>query len=154
MAVATGSMGGKTVVVTGATSRIGEFATRELSGMGARVALIGLSAGTCEATAAMIRRATSNPAVDYLVANLSSRAAVRRLAADIKVRYPRVDVLANNAGAMISPRTESVAGLGVNRAWNQLGSSWRPTSGSAGPGRRARAAIARGWKGCGARVSP
>ena len=115
MADATSSMGGKTVIVTGATSGIGEIAARELAAREARVVLVGRSAAKCEATAAMIREATGNPAVDHLVADLSSQAAVRRLAADVKIRHPRIDVLVNNAGAFVRqlhthPRRPAPAG--------------------------------------------
>ena len=120
MADESGKMGGKTVLITGATSGIGEVAARELAGMGARVVLIGRSAEKCEATSAMIRRATGSPAVDYLVADLSSKAEVRRLAAEVKARYPRIDVLINNAGAMFSPRRESVDGVEMTWALNHL----------------------------------
>ena len=101
MADATGTMGGKTVLVTGATSGIGEVAARELAKKGARVVLVGRSASKCEATAAMIRREVEGAEVDYLVADLSSRADVRRLAGEVKERCPRLDVLVNNAGAFV-----------------------------------------------------
>jgi len=121
MTDATGSMGGKTVLVTGATSGIGEVAARELAGKGARVVLVGRSAAKCEATSAMIRRATGNPAIDCLVADLSSQAEVRRLADEVKARYPRLDVLINNAGAMFAPRREGVDGIEMTWALNHLG---------------------------------
>ncbi len=121
MADASGNMGGKTVVITGATSGIGEVAAKELAGKGARVVLIGRSLAKCEATAAMIRQATGNPDVDYLVADLSSQADIRRLASDLKGRFPRIDVLINNAGAMFDPRQESVDGIEMTWALNHLG---------------------------------
>jgi NAD(P)-dependent dehydrogenase (short-subunit alcohol dehydrogenase family) len=117
----TTSMTGKTVVVTGATSGIGEIAALELARKGAKIVLIGRSATKCEATAAMIRKETKNAAVDFLVADLSSQAEVRRLAGEIKERYPRIDVLINNAGAMIAPRLESVDGIEMTWALNHMG---------------------------------
>jgi retinol dehydrogenase-12 len=121
MADATGNMSGKTVVVTGATSGIGEIAARELARKGARVVLVGRSASKCEATAAMIRREVQGAAVDSLVADLSSQADVRRLAGEILDLCPRLDVLVNNAGAMIAPRRESVDGIEMTWALNHLG---------------------------------
>jgi NAD(P)-dependent dehydrogenase (short-subunit alcohol dehydrogenase family) len=115
------SMSGKTVLVTGATSGIGEVAARELAALGARVVLVGRSASKCEATAAMIRQATGSSTVDYLVADLSSQAEVRRLADEVKARCPRLDVLINNAGAMFSPRRETVDGIEMTWALNHMG---------------------------------
>jgi NAD(P)-dependent dehydrogenase (short-subunit alcohol dehydrogenase family) len=115
MANATASMGGKTVVVTGATSGIGEVAARELAAKGARVVVVGRSPEKCEATAAMIRRETGSQTVETAVADLSSQAEVRRLAGELKARCPRLDVLVNNAGAFVRqlhthPRRPAPAG--------------------------------------------
>ena len=117
---ATQTMTGKTCLVTGATSGIGEVAARELANKGARVVLVGRSREKAEATAAMIRQATGNPAVDTLLADLSSQAEVRRLAGEVQGRYPRLDVLVNNAGAMFSPRRESVDGIEMTWALNHM----------------------------------
>ena len=38
--------------------------------------------------------------VATFIADLSSQASVRRLAAEVLARYPKLDVLVNNAGAM------------------------------------------------------
>jgi NAD(P)-dependent dehydrogenase (short-subunit alcohol dehydrogenase family) len=42
--------------------------------------------------------------VATFIADLSSQAAVRRLAAEVLDRYPKLDVLVNNAGAMYATR--------------------------------------------------
>jgi NAD(P)-dependent dehydrogenase (short-subunit alcohol dehydrogenase family) len=101
MADATKTMSGKTVLITGATSGIGEIAALELARKGARVVLVGRDRARAEATSAMIRKESGNPEVEYLLADLSSEAEVRRLAGEIKARYPRLDVLINNAGAFV-----------------------------------------------------
>ncbi len=59
-------------------------------------------------------------AVDTLIADLSSLAETRRLAGEIRQRYPRLDVLLNNAGAMFWSRTESVDGIERTFALNHL----------------------------------
>ncbi len=115
MATANGSMEGKTCVVTGATSGIGAAAVRELARMGAHVVVAGRDAERCQTTVDAIRAATGNAAVESVVADLSSLAEVRRLASELKVRYPRIDVLANNAGAYFAKRAETSEG--IERTW-------------------------------------
>jgi NAD(P)-dependent dehydrogenase (short-subunit alcohol dehydrogenase family) len=120
MTDSTRSMDGKTCLVTGATSGIGEVAALELARKGARVVLVGRSREKAEATADRIRREADNPSVEYLLADLSSQAEVRRLAEEVKGRYPRLDELINNAGAMFAPRRESVDGIEMTWALNHL----------------------------------
>jgi retinol dehydrogenase-12 len=120
MADTTKNMSGKTVLITGATSGIGEVAALELARKGARVVLVGRDRAKAEATAAMIRKESGRTDVEYLLADLSSQAEVRKLAEEVKSRYPRIDVLVNNAGAMISPRRESVEGIEMTWALNHM----------------------------------
>jgi retinol dehydrogenase 12 len=121
MVDATGSMSGKTVLVTGATAGIGEVTARELARKGARIVLVGRSLERCKATAAMISRETGNPAVEYHVADLSSQADVSKLAREFLDRNDRLDVLVNNAGAFFTKRLESVDGIEMTFALNHLG---------------------------------
>ena len=114
-------MAGKTCLVTGATSGIGEVAALELAKMGAKVVLVGRSREKADATLDRIKRASGNPSVEYLLADLSSQDEVHQLAQGIKASYPRIDVLINNAGAMFSPRKESVDGIEMTWALNHLG---------------------------------
>jgi retinol dehydrogenase-12 len=117
---ATRTMSGKTCLVTGATSGIGEVAALELARKGANVVLVGRSRPKAEATADRIRREAGSPSVEYLLADLSSQSEIRRLADEVKARYPRLDVLVNNAGAMFSPRRETVDGIEMTFALNHL----------------------------------
>src|SRR5262245_25858958 len=114
------SMGGKTCLVTGATAGIGEVTARELARRGARVVIVGRSRGRCETTAEAIRRETGNPSVEFLVADLSSQAEVRRLAREFLERHDRLDVLVNNAGALFAQRRESADGVEMTLALNHL----------------------------------
>jgi len=113
-------MAGKTCVVTGATSGIGAAAARALAGMGARVVVAGRDPLRCQSTVDALRAATGNPAIEPAVADLSSLAEVRRLATELKDRYPRIDVLANNAGAYFAKRHESSEGFEMTWALNVL----------------------------------
>ena len=58
--------------------------------------------------------------VDTLVADLSSQAAVRKLAGEVLGRYPRLDVLINNAGAMYARRQVTEDGIELTWAVNHL----------------------------------
>ena len=99
---------GKQVVITGGTNGIGLAAAEALVARGANVALVARDRARGETAAARVRpgagRAGTGPVVDVLVADLSSQADVRRLAAEVGSRYERVDVLVNNAGAIFGAR--------------------------------------------------
>ena len=117
---ATRGMNGKTVLITGGTGGIGKAAAIRLASMGARVGIAGRDRGRAEAAAADIARETGNPAVDVFVADLSSQAAVRRLAGEVLEAYPRLDVLLNNVGGFWAHRHETADGLEHTFALNHL----------------------------------
>ena len=113
-------MQGKVCVITGATAGIGQVAASELARRGAHVVIVGRSAEKCAATQAEIRSASAAASVDSLVADLSSLAETKRLASELGQRYPRIDVLLNNAGAMFWKRAESADGVEKTFALNHL----------------------------------
>jgi retinol dehydrogenase 14 len=113
-------MTGKTVVVTGGTGGIGRAAAVRLSAMGARVGITGRDPARAEAAAAAIVRESGNRAVDIFVADLSSQAEVRRLAAEVMSAYPRLDVLVNNVGGFWAHRHVTADGLEHTFALNHL----------------------------------
>lgn len=120
MADADRSMAGKTCLVTGATVGIGKVTARELARRGATVILVGRNRQRCEAVVETIRDVTGNPNVDFLVADLSSQADIRRLAGEFRERHDRLHVLTNNAGALFALRHESVDGIEMTLALNHL----------------------------------
>jgi retinol dehydrogenase 12 len=113
-------MQGKVCVITGATAGIGQVAATELARRGAHVVIVGRSAEKCAATQAEIRSASAAASVDSLEADLSSLAETKRLASELGQRYPRIDVLLNNAGAMFWKRAESADGVEKTFALNHL----------------------------------
>jgi NAD(P)-dependent dehydrogenase (short-subunit alcohol dehydrogenase family) len=84
-------MDGKVAVITGASDGIGAAAALVLHGLGATVAVVGRSR---EKTAKVAALVDSEP----LVADFSRLDSVRGLADELRRRYARIDVLANNAG--------------------------------------------------------
>jgi len=113
-------MQSKVCLVTGATAGIGQVAATELCKRGAHVVVVGRSSERCAATQALIREVAGTDRVDTLVADLSSLSEVRRLAGLVRERYPRLDVLLNNAGAMFWKRSESADGIEKTFALNHL----------------------------------
>ncbi len=113
-------MDGKVVLITGATNGIGKVTALELARLGARVVIVGRDAAKTEATAGELRPASGNAQVDFLVADLSSQAQVRRLAEEFQHKYPRLDVLVNNAGMYFAQRQETVDGIERTFALNHL----------------------------------
>ena len=113
-------MDGKTVLITGGTGGIGKAAAIRLASMGARVGVTGRDGARGEEAAAEIRGASGNPAVDLFVADMSSQAEVRHLAADVLAAYPRIDVLLNNVGGFWSHRHVTADGLEHTFALNHL----------------------------------
>ena len=72
------TMAGKTCLITGASDGIGYAAARELARMGARVVIVGRNATKTDAAVQRIIAETGNPAVERLLADLSSQREVRR----------------------------------------------------------------------------
>ena len=110
----------KIALITGATSGIGEVAAIELARKGFQVGIVGRNPARCAATAAKIQQATPTARVDTFVADLARQADVHRLADEVKAKYAKLDVLLNNAGAMIAPRQESADGIEQTWALNHL----------------------------------
>jgi NAD(P)-dependent dehydrogenase (short-subunit alcohol dehydrogenase family) len=108
-------------MVTGATSGIGKVTAHVLAQAGAEVVVVGRNREKSETTVDRIKQQTGNPAVEYMLADLSSQAAIRQLAETFKRQHKRLDVLVNNAGAFFLWRQESVDGIEMTFALNHLG---------------------------------
>jgi NAD(P)-dependent dehydrogenase (short-subunit alcohol dehydrogenase family) len=109
-----------TVVLTGATRGIGRAAAIELARRGAELALVGRDSGRVRATADEARSVGGGAPVHEHVADLARLDEVRRLASELLERHPRIDVLANNAGAMFSSRHVTPDGFEQTFALNHL----------------------------------
>lgn len=115
-----GDMKDKICLITGATSGIGLVTARELAARGATVAVVGRNESKTRAAVEDIRQQTGNNEVDYLLADLSSQAAIRGMAEAFRRRYGELHVLVNNAGVLLWRRQETVDGLEMTFAVNHL----------------------------------
>src|SRR5580765_211623 len=114
---------GKTCLVTGANSGIGKETAIGLARMGARVLLVCRNQKKGEDARVDIERETGSSRLDLLIADMSSFGSVRALAAQVRQRYSRLDVLINNAGAAVPSRTLSADGIEMTVAGNYLGAA-------------------------------
>ena len=115
-------MEGKTVVVTGGNSGIGFETAAALAAMGARVLVTARNADKGRAAvAAITHRLQGVVSVQLVVFDLADLASVRQGAAEILEQAPRLDVLVNNAGLVLTERAETVDGFEATLATNHLG---------------------------------
>jgi NAD(P)-dependent dehydrogenase (short-subunit alcohol dehydrogenase family) len=113
-------LSGKTFVITGANSGIGFAAAKLLAARRAQVVLACRDATKMKAAAESIRAAAPDAQVDEVVLDLGSLAAVRSAATELARRFPRIDVLVNNAGVMFLPYRETLDGVELQFGTNHL----------------------------------
>jgi NAD(P)-dependent dehydrogenase (short-subunit alcohol dehydrogenase family) len=93
-----------TILVTGATDGLGKGLAVDLAARGATVLVHGRDQGRIDAAIAEIGEGASGAGPRGYLADLSSLAAVRRLAEQLKESERRLDALVNNAGIGSGPR--------------------------------------------------
>ena len=113
-------MTGKTIVITGGTSGIGQAAAEKLAGMGARVVLVARDKTRGEVALARLRERGPSAAHGIHYADLSRIAEMKRVAGEIAAAEPRIDVLINNAGGIVPRRTVTQDGFEMTFATNHL----------------------------------
>jgi NAD(P)-dependent dehydrogenase (short-subunit alcohol dehydrogenase family) len=113
-------MKGKVVVITGATSGIGEVAAQRLAGMGARIVLVARDAARGQKTLTRLPSVGLGKPHSIFYGDLSRISESKRVAAEIAAAEPRVDVLINNAGALFGTRHVTADNLEETFATNHM----------------------------------
>ncbi len=112
---------GKRVVITGATSGIGLAAAKQLAARNAELDIVARSPERAAKAVVQITNASAKQKIpDVLIADLAAQSDVRRVAQEIVSRYPRLDVLINNAGAMYTSRQLTPDGVELTWAVNHM----------------------------------
>jgi NAD(P)-dependent dehydrogenase (short-subunit alcohol dehydrogenase family) len=113
-------MKGKVVVMTGATSGIGQATAEALARQGARIVQVARDEQRGEEAMARLRDRAPGIAHAIFYAELLKLSEMKRVAADIARTEPRVDVLINNAGAIFGTRELTEDGLERTFALNHM----------------------------------
>ena len=114
------SLQNQVCLVTGATAGLGKAVAVQLAQRGATVVIVARTQAAGDAAVAEIKTQTSRATVSALSGDLSSLAAVRRLAAQFREGHDRLHVLINNAAVFKQQRTVTGEGLELMFATNHL----------------------------------
>ena len=117
---ATWRLDGRTCLITGATAGIGRQAAISLSRLGADLVLVGRSESRVSRIVRDVRQVAPDSCIRGVVADLSSQADVRRLAAQVLADVAHLHVLVNCAAIVTPKRRETVDGIEMQFAVNHL----------------------------------
>jgi NAD(P)-dependent dehydrogenase (short-subunit alcohol dehydrogenase family) len=114
-------LSGRTAVVTGASAGLGLQAARVLAARGAHLVLACRNTDKAGRAADQITAASPGAQASVVRLDLASQSSVRSAAAEIRARFPPVDLLINNAGVMEVPYQRTEDGFELTLATNHLG---------------------------------
>jgi daunorubicin C-13 ketoreductase len=110
----------RTIVITGASSGVGLAAAEQFAAQGDRVVVVGRDPGRLAAAVERVRAAGNGREPGSFRADFDDLKQVRDLAAHLLDTYPAIDVLANNAGGMISKYRRTGDGYEASIQGNHL----------------------------------
>jgi retinol dehydrogenase-13 len=109
------------VIITGATGAIGKAISRQMAEKGFKVTIVARDEFKAKNVAAEIQQVTGNLNISYLLADLSRKSEIQRIAASWTAP---LHVLINNAAATPRRREETPEGIEMQLATNVLGYFW------------------------------
>lgn len=112
---------GRVAVITGANTGIGYEAAAVLAGKGAHVVLAVRDTDKGNAAAERIRSALPHADVSVRELDLTSLDSIRAAADELRADYPRIDLLINNAGVMMTGKGTTKDGFELQLGTNHLG---------------------------------
>jgi NAD(P)-dependent dehydrogenase (short-subunit alcohol dehydrogenase family) len=112
---------GRVAVITGANTGIGYEAAAVLAAKGAQVVLAVRNTDKGSAAAERIRAALPHADVTVRELDLTSLDSIRAAADELRADYPRIDLLINNAGVMMTEKGTTKDGFELQLGTNHLG---------------------------------
>ncbi|MEE3113475.1 MAG: SDR family NAD(P)-dependent oxidoreductase, partial [Candidatus Thermoplasmatota archaeon] len=112
---------GKVAIVTGSNSGIGFQMALALAGKGARVTLACRSAQRAEDAKALIHETHQDAEIEIGILDLADLSSVSAFAGTFKDNHDRLDLLINNAGVMVPPKSKTRDGFELQFGINHLG---------------------------------
>jgi len=111
----------KTILITGASTGLGEETSRALASRGARLIMASRDIEKLKAAAARVGEATGSSRIQTLEIDLGNFESIRKAAAEALELAPRIDILINNAGVMACPLMRTAEGHEMQFGTNHLG---------------------------------
>jgi NAD(P)-dependent dehydrogenase (short-subunit alcohol dehydrogenase family) len=111
----------KVVIITGASSGLGQEASRILSLKNATIVMAVRNTNKAEQVAANIKKQHPAAKLDILELELASLESVKLFAKSFLNKYRKLDVLINNAGIMACPYAKTLDGFEIQMGTNHLG---------------------------------
>lgn len=112
---------GRVAIVTGANTGLGLETAAELAVAGATTVLACRDVDKAAAAKTMIEARRPVGTVEIIRLDLGDLSAITAAATETRERFPGVDVLVNNAGVMVPPRTTTADGFELQFGTNHLG---------------------------------
>ncbi|WP_100260367.1 SDR family NAD(P)-dependent oxidoreductase [Qipengyuania seohaensis] len=113
-------LSGRTALVTGGYSGLGQETARAMAAKGAHIILSGRDATKLSAAADAIAEQTGAK-VDTLKCDLASLDSIRKAAAEANERFEKIDLLINNAGVMACDQAKTADGFEMQFGTNHVG---------------------------------
>jgi NAD(P)-dependent dehydrogenase (short-subunit alcohol dehydrogenase family) len=114
-------LSGKLVVITGGSAGIGVETARVLAKHGAKIVSVVRDQKKGQVAIELIRRSVPDADVELAVLDLFDLDSVRTGSGEIAGKYPKIDILINNAGVMAAPLSRTKEGLEIHLGTNFLG---------------------------------
>jgi NAD(P)-dependent dehydrogenase (short-subunit alcohol dehydrogenase family) len=112
---------GRTAVITGANTGLGYETAAALAAKGAHVVLAVRNLEKGKAAADLITRSAPGASVALQELDLSSLDSIRSAADQLRAQHDSIDLLINNAGVMMTPKSTTKDGFELQFGTNHLG---------------------------------